>query len=953
MSVSESDVNAWFAANPGATQNDVAAAVQSIGGLEANPGLAGMLANVYQSTPENVSNYYNNYTSTTPAAPATVDQLYQQILGRAPDAGGAAYWQQQFGNTIDANELAQFKNAAAVELAAKNTAPTPDTNVNLANRVPDGQDAKIPRSFYTSNEAPAAPTTVEELYQQILGRAPDAEGLKNWKQQFGNTIEPDEITKFKAAASAELAASGKTARVPITQAEVDKWFADHPGATESDVAAAVKGLGGITANPGLADLLANRYQSTPENVSKYYKDYTNAQNEISKLYETVLGRKPDEAGLAYWAKQFGNTIDPNEIAQFKEAAAVELYGPNYNNPDKPYLDYFKTITPSGELTPGNFGRQTALDLAWSGKLDQDSYTKVLQNSPNRTEIESIRGLGKDILDKAPKNVDPSTLNYSVRSGMAFVDVGNGVTARYDKSGNLQDFSGSQVWPLVPDGQGGYKSALPKDTIVYSKWDVNGKSNLMPVAAKDNSFAGLIKEFGFLPDIAVAIATGGSSLPVQLASKAALDLARGATPMQVLQGGISGYLAAGIANYTGLSDAIKTIDSPLLQDVAKNASLGGISAGISGRNIGQGITVGAVSGAVSNIGNQYLTDTSLTAVQRNALMSSATAYAQSIASGQSGDAALKNAMMAGGKAAGTQFAKDLDKEYGITDSLKQLPGSRQPTNGTVTALANGLEIGNDFIPFDYSEDSITSLIDGTDYTGGTGATFDINDMNYGSTTGSAGGASGNTGDNQTITTFPGEEALNDLSESGVIMPDGSYKTWAELDEMAGVEPGTIYTDGGTTITEEELQAILDGTYTSGTKGGGSGVKAGGSGTTGTKTGTTGTKAGTATTPKTTTTTPKTTTTTPKTTTTTTTSTKNVLQTLLENLPKSQTQNMDLLGLLALLAGGGSQAAPTVVSPDVSEIKLMEDIFGTELSARPPTKKYYGGGDVDSLLKIIRS
>jgi hypothetical protein len=65
-------------------------------------------------------------------------------------------------------------------------------------------------------------------------------------------------------------------------------------------------------------------------------------------------------------------------------------------------------------------------------------------------------------------------------------------------------------------------------------------------------------------------------------------------------------------------------------------------------------------------------------------------------------------------------------------------------------------------------------------------------------------------------------------------------------------------------------------------------------------------------------------------------------------------MDLLGLLALLAGGGSQAAPTVVSPDVAEIKLMEDIFGTELSTRPPsTKKYYGGGDVDSLLKIIRS
>jgi hypothetical protein len=377
-----------------------------------------------------------------------------------------------------------------------------------------------------------------------------------------------------------------------------------------------------------------------------------------------------------------------------------------------------------------------------------------------------------------------------------------------------------VWPLVPDGQGGYKTALPKDTIVYSSWDANGKANLTPIAAKDESLAAYIKSFGALPDIALAIATGGSSIATQLASKAALDLARGATPAQLLQGGVASYLSAGIADYTGLSDAIKTIDSSLLQDVARNATMGGLSAGISGRDIGKGITVGAVSGAISNIGNQYLKDTSLTAVQRNALMSSATAYAQSIASGQSGDVALKNAMMAGGKAAGTQFAKDLDKEYGITDSLRQLPSSRQPTNGTVTALANGLEIGDDFIPFDHSEDSITSLIDGTDYTGGTGATFDINDMNYGSTTGSAGGASGNTGDNQTITTFPGEEALDDLSESGVIMPDGSYKTWAELDEMAGVEPGTIYTDGGTTITEEELQAILDGTYTSGTKVGGS-------------------------------------------------------------------------------------------------------------------------------------
>jgi hypothetical protein len=207
---------------------------------------------------------------------------------------------------------------------------------------------------------------------------------------------------------------------------------------------------------------------------------------------------------------------------------------------------------------------------------------------------------------------------------------------------------------------------------------------------------------------------------------------------------------------------------------------------------------------------------------------------------------------------------------------------------------------------------------------------------------------------TVTTSPGEEPLEDLSKYGVFMPDGSYKTWAELDEMAGVEPGSIYTDGGTTITEEELQAILSGT--GGAKAGGSGGRAGGSGATPRTTTPRATTPRTTTTQRTTTpgtTTPRTTT--PGTTRTTTPNTTDVIQNILRSLPQSKTQNMDLLGLLALLAGGGSQAAPTVVSPDVSEIKLMEDIFGTELSARPPTttKKYYGGGDVDSLLKIIRS
>ena len=56
----------------------------------------------------------------------TVADLYQQILGRAPDAGGLAYWQQQFGNEIDPSEIGTFTVAAAPELAmARPATPAP------------------------------------------------------------------------------------------------------------------------------------------------------------------------------------------------------------------------------------------------------------------------------------------------------------------------------------------------------------------------------------------------------------------------------------------------------------------------------------------------------------------------------------------------------------------------------------------------------------------------------------------------------------------------------------------------------------------------------------------------------------------------------------------------------------------------------------------------------------
>lgn len=51
---------------------------------------------------------------------------------------------------------------------------------------------------------PVAPTTVTELYQQVLGRPPESQAVVDeWTRQFGSTIDPTEVAQFEQAAQLE------------------------------------------------------------------------------------------------------------------------------------------------------------------------------------------------------------------------------------------------------------------------------------------------------------------------------------------------------------------------------------------------------------------------------------------------------------------------------------------------------------------------------------------------------------------------------------------------------------------------------------------------------------------------------------------------------------------------------------------------------------------------------
>ena len=51
--------------------------------------------------------------------PAHISALYKEVLGRAPDLGGAAYWADKFGDEVNADEMASFIQASRPEIAAR------------------------------------------------------------------------------------------------------------------------------------------------------------------------------------------------------------------------------------------------------------------------------------------------------------------------------------------------------------------------------------------------------------------------------------------------------------------------------------------------------------------------------------------------------------------------------------------------------------------------------------------------------------------------------------------------------------------------------------------------------------------------------------------------------------------------------------------------------------------
>jgi hypothetical protein len=114
------------------------------------------------------------------------------------------------------------------------------------------------------------------------------------------------VPSYKVVRS-QLAPTGIAAARPGAGGQ--RYFTDTRYATESGLPA--------------AEAANTAQKTTLENQNLYGAQFQGRAPSVEDLYSTYLNRPSDQEGADYWKGRFGNTVDANEAASFRAAAALE------------------------------------------------------------------------------------------------------------------------------------------------------------------------------------------------------------------------------------------------------------------------------------------------------------------------------------------------------------------------------------------------------------------------------------------------------------------------------------------------------------------------------------------------------------------------------------------------------------------------------------------------------
>ena len=296
----------------------------------------------------------------------TIQQAYDQVLGRQPNAQEIAYWKSQFGDSVDAKELSTFSVAAQPELAA----------------------------------APSTYPKIREMYLSVLGREPDAAGLKYFYDRFGDDVSDTELDIFKGMTIQEQTANaarnagtttGTTTSLTGTTAGTVQPITRPPPVrqvTSSQLAPASFAQTKITGTP-----FTNLY--TPATVQQNAPRLSDIQAaaQSANPYQSLMSLTPQRTLSPAYAAQAGQTTANTNLGGYDSSL------------------YSKPLT--GLLAPST--------VAGGGGTD------LVNNSGDQ------RGPGTDNTGEIPGlNIDPVALALGRAAGLFGSSVSLGLPAPVDE-----------------------------------------------------------------------------------------------------------------------------------------------------------------------------------------------------------------------------------------------------------------------------------------------------------------------------------------------------------------------------------------------------------------------------------------------------------------------------------------------------------------------------------------
>ena len=320
-----------------------------------------------------------------------IANLYQEVLGRAPDDAGLRNWYQQFGSEVNQEERDAFKTSAQAELDSR----------------------------------------IEGLYKDFLGRDADTEGLNYWKNQFGSSIDDTERDLFRRTAAADINKKfGVTdaTSAPTTEGILSGFkYANDSGISEDklkktlgeDVFNTYKTGFADYAKTGIANALADDKLSFDEAraVVKLGRDYgydseglANLTGQKKELFDTINTTYDDATNKIVDSVFGAEDVKTNDDKIIKALALQNKYG--FTDEDLAKAADFTPEQMKGFLDPvRNFGTEINGLLANTDSTVSDTK-KFIEEAKKNGAISKLYGDNLGNLDTKIAELEDRWKDYS-------------------------------------------------------------------------------------------------------------------------------------------------------------------------------------------------------------------------------------------------------------------------------------------------------------------------------------------------------------------------------------------------------------------------------------------------------------------------------------------------------------------------------------------------------------